>query len=200
MKPYRIAAIPTVYKGRQYRSRLEARWAAFFDLLGWKAEYEPYDLGRWSPDFLLRGRDGIELLVEVKPITTFDQEVGDKAVAACFEKGLSDSLSGILLVGVGPTIHGRGVIVGWHGTLYSDEPKADWGDSGLGWLLADTHPEIWPDLINPDPSGQGWSGVLTGIWGRGTPHDIRCYQDHTMKLWAEATNRVQWFGKAAPSE
>jgi hypothetical protein len=37
-------AIPTVYKGVQMRSRLEARWAAFFDELGWPWEYEPVDL------------------------------------------------------------------------------------------------------------------------------------------------------------
>jgi hypothetical protein len=30
---YSIPAIPTVYRGQQFRSRLEARWAAFFDLL-----------------------------------------------------------------------------------------------------------------------------------------------------------------------
>jgi len=29
MSGYWIAAIPTVYRGRRYHSRLEARWAAF---------------------------------------------------------------------------------------------------------------------------------------------------------------------------
>ena len=33
---YTIDSIPTVYKGRNYRSRLEAKWAAFFDLCGWQ--------------------------------------------------------------------------------------------------------------------------------------------------------------------
>jgi len=33
-----IAAIPTLYKDVQFRSRLEAKWAAFFDLLGWDSE------------------------------------------------------------------------------------------------------------------------------------------------------------------
>jgi hypothetical protein len=67
---YTIAAIPTEYRGRMYRSRLEARWAAFFDQLGWRHEYEPYDLGRWSPDFLLPDWN---VLVEVKPINELDQ-------------------------------------------------------------------------------------------------------------------------------
>jgi hypothetical protein len=35
-----IKAIETVYKGYRFRSRLEARWAVFFDALGVKWEYE----------------------------------------------------------------------------------------------------------------------------------------------------------------
>jgi hypothetical protein len=51
---YTIAAKPTLYRGQQFRSRLEARWAAFFDLLRWEWVYEPFDLGGWSPDFAIR--------------------------------------------------------------------------------------------------------------------------------------------------
>lgn len=36
-----IKAIETSYKGYQFRSRLEARWAVFFDHLGIKWQYEP---------------------------------------------------------------------------------------------------------------------------------------------------------------
>lgn len=39
-----IAAIPTRYAGCHFRSRLEARWAVFFDTLGIKWEYEPEGL------------------------------------------------------------------------------------------------------------------------------------------------------------
>lgn len=48
-----FAAIPTMYNGVQFRSRLEARWAAFFDLCGWRWEYEPFDLNGWIPDFIV---------------------------------------------------------------------------------------------------------------------------------------------------
>lgn len=61
---YEIAAKPTIYKGIIFRSRLEARWAAFFDQLGWHWNYEPFDLHGWSPDFVLGYK---QLLVEVKP-------------------------------------------------------------------------------------------------------------------------------------
>ncbi len=74
-----IAAIPTKYRGVQYRSRLEARWAAMFDLLGWEHEYEPIDLLGWIPDFRLHGPSGI--LVEVTP-AEFLKEHREKMFAA----------------------------------------------------------------------------------------------------------------------
>lgn len=69
-------AIPTKYAGVQFRSRLEARWAAFFDLVGWRWEYEPIDLAGYIPDFVvqrpLMSYDEVPgfdepFLVEVKP-------------------------------------------------------------------------------------------------------------------------------------
>jgi hypothetical protein len=53
-----IKAIETVYKGYRFRSRLEARWAVFFDALdvAWEYEKEGYDLGAvgwYLPDFWL---------------------------------------------------------------------------------------------------------------------------------------------------
>lgn len=42
-----IKAIDTQYKGYRFRSRLEARWAVFFDAIGltWEYEKEGYELG-----------------------------------------------------------------------------------------------------------------------------------------------------------
>lgn len=60
-------AIETEYKGYLFRSRLEARWAVFFDALGieWKYETEGFEIGdhRYLPDFWLPGS---EMWVEVK--------------------------------------------------------------------------------------------------------------------------------------
>ncbi len=50
---YNIKNHETRYSGVLFRSRLEARWAAYFDLLSWHWEYEPIDLDGWTPDFLL---------------------------------------------------------------------------------------------------------------------------------------------------
>lgn len=52
-----IRAIPTTYAGVSFRSRLEARWATFFDALGIRWEYEAegyeYESWRYLPDFWL---------------------------------------------------------------------------------------------------------------------------------------------------
>ena len=72
----KIPAIRTKYKNRIYRSRLEAKWAAFFDIMGWSFEYEPYDLNGWIPDFVIFGKEeneDTEILVEVKPFMSQHQ-------------------------------------------------------------------------------------------------------------------------------
>jgi len=72
-----VHAIPTVYKGIEFRSRLEAKWAIVFDQLGWEYEYEPIDLKGYIPDFMLMLGRG-QIIVEVKPAMTLD-EMGDAA-------------------------------------------------------------------------------------------------------------------------
>ena len=54
----RIKAIETTYRGFRFRSRLEARWAVFFDSIGIPFEYEPQgfefeDGTKYLPDFYL---------------------------------------------------------------------------------------------------------------------------------------------------
>lgn len=64
---YAMKAHPTEYRGVEYDSRLEATWAAFFDLAGWTHHYQPVDLEGWSPDFSIQTAED-PILVEVKPI------------------------------------------------------------------------------------------------------------------------------------
>lgn len=61
--------IPTTYANVRFRSRLEARWAKMFDLLGWKWNYEPLDLDGYIPDFVIDMEE--PLLIEVKPALTW---------------------------------------------------------------------------------------------------------------------------------
>lgn len=84
----KIKAIETKYKGYNFRSRLEARWAVFFDSLGihWEYEMEGFELSsgqRYLPDFYLPYfNNGI--YVEVKPTKHYD----DKAETFALESGV----------------------------------------------------------------------------------------------------------------
>lgn len=72
-----MKAIQTSYKGYNFRSRLEARWAVFFDAIGLKWVYEPegYELAdgsRYLPDFFL---PDWKCWVEIKPTLPSEDEV-----------------------------------------------------------------------------------------------------------------------------
>lgn len=71
--PAKSTEYDSEYHGRVlFRSRLEAHWAAFFDINGIWWKYEPHKIGRWLPDFgvrlLVLGRYLVDIYVEVKPV------------------------------------------------------------------------------------------------------------------------------------
>jgi hypothetical protein len=84
-----IKAIETEYKGYKFRSRLEARWAVFFDALDikWCYELEGYEFSngvRYLPDFYLPNfHQAGGIFVEVKPEICIDS----KAKALAFFSG-----------------------------------------------------------------------------------------------------------------
>jgi hypothetical protein len=87
-----IKPIETHYRGYRFRSRLEARWAVFFDKLGLKYEYEPegfqLSAGWYLPDFCVHYPGDGSVWFEVKPkltavseqdwarIVEFEQKIG----------------------------------------------------------------------------------------------------------------------------
>lgn len=71
-----MKAIETYYNGYHFRSRTEARWAVFFDALGWKWEYEKegYNLPsgkKYLPDFYFPEADAF---AEVKGLPFTPEE------------------------------------------------------------------------------------------------------------------------------
>lgn len=180
-----IRALPTLYKGRLYRSRLEARWAAFFDLLGWNAEYEPIDLGSWSPDFALWGRDPRHpIYVEVKPIDWWDKVIARKMADA--GNMVADDDCPMLLLGKCPQWDwGELPLIGWIGARFYYEAK--WDGAILGrdeCARADIQPSGGGDLLVPEGA----------VWG-----SIEGLQPATFKpLWVEAGNLVQWKAPRKP--
>lgn len=97
-----MKAIPTHYKGIHFRSRLEAKYQAFFDVLGFQTTYEP-ELGRgYLPDFLIHGFAPI--MVEVKPVATQEEyeDVLLKVATGLENRWHND----ILIVGLDPIAGG----------------------------------------------------------------------------------------------
>lgn len=102
-------AIETRYKGYRFRSRLEARWAVFFDALGLRWEYEPegFELpsGRYLPDFFVH-TPWMEFgaRVEIKPTQPTPLEL--KLLKEASEETLNGYLwkFGVFLIGT-PGVH-----------------------------------------------------------------------------------------------
>lgn len=186
--PMQIRAIPTGYNGTRFRSRLEARWAAFFDLVGWKWDYEPVDLRGWTPDFVINGKAAI--YVEVKPIQWgTDRYSYPTMELAQFEKVRSPGLNcDLLLLGAGPYERNDDLYVG-----YCNEPcpendccafelavsqDAEGGGVEFGYcdLLRSYHDRITGNYPGGSYGGHGRRGI---------------------ELWRRAGNAVQWEGTKA---
>jgi hypothetical protein len=131
-----FAAIPTMYRGVRFRSRLEARWAAFFDVAGWSWVYEPVELPGYIPDFLVVGPGGAraaEILVEVKP-------------AACPEE-TQPACSKVVASGWG----GHACVVGRDPSIGSTRvaPGPAWlSVPFFAWLLPDSWQRRWAEAGN----------------------------------------------------
>lgn len=182
--PRREPGIQTTHAHTRFRSRLEARWAAFFDLIGWRWEYEPFDLDGYIPDFLLLGHDPV--LVEVKPIASYAEA---EHIAECTP--LHPSYPP-LVVGCTPLLPDGYDVAGAIGQTYEGDvtkslevARARWGYcSACGGFCVIHDLGAW--INHPDG------------------HDIRCQRDRVKpglwsdprqvieRLWAEARNVTQW--------
>lgn len=180
--------IATMYAGVRFRSRLEAKWACFFDLMGWRWEYEPFDADGYIPDFVLLGDDPV--VVEVKPATSLDELITPvtHARAALGQAWTRD----ILGLGVTPFL---GIGTYWDqftvlGLLdeqsteedgaWNDVGEALWNDCGKCGLISFRHDTGW------------FKSRLCGH------HDGDHYVNYVQDMaeleakWAYATNSVQW--------
>jgi hypothetical protein len=181
--------IPTVYKGVRYRSRLEARWAAFFDLVGWEAHYEPFDLNGWIPDFVINGRKQ-RVAVDVRPVSGVDDPVFLALAKKMEQSGWTDDLMIVSYFWPSPRYWDGHGGVGWLNEYfeYSPEP-AGHSDWGVALFQVTDDPKIiagfchetndYRDRITGyHPGGQ--VGVRAGVY-----EDLK-------SLWAQAANEVQW--------
>lgn len=185
----RIPSIPTTYNGTHFRSRLEARWASFFDLIGWTWQYEPIDLDGYIPDFVLEGVQPI--LVEVKPALSLAAlELHTKKIESSGWEGEALLLgtrpyesnefdcAGLGLLGERLTQESDGEYA-WAGTVLAQEPR------GERW-------DFCSDLLS-------FNGRMYGEYD-GNPVWLEDFPDpetviKVRALWSRAGNATRWMKK-----
>ena len=96
-----IKAIQTYYKGYKFRSRLEARWAVFFDELGIRYEYEPEGIKLsdgtvYLPDFYL---PDFHVFFEVKAKHILETKEEQEAIKKIKDGAYTDSWAGLICFG-----------------------------------------------------------------------------------------------------
>ena len=181
---YTIAAIPTTYRGVLYRSRLEARWAAFFYRLKWDVQYEPLDFGPWSPDFLVTTGGNQRIFVEVKPITQHDASVAAKMTKVIPARQVGHRATYFMLCGLAPTLNAQDHTFSL-GTFCKNDDMSPgaWQNASLVWTVSNNWPEIEPVAISI------LSSKKFAVNNEGS-----CYGEYARLLWSQACNDVQWKG------
>ena len=191
-------AITTTYRGIEYRSRLEARYAAFFTALGWRYTYEPFDADGYIPDFVIHGN--APLLVEVKPAVTVEEF---NAPVAKLTAGLTRHWThDVLIVGASPlpllcpfANAATGLVAGLLG-----EPEHGWDDDAevLGWRW---QPGQWITCRNCGSAAiyhpeMTFSSRPCGCYD-GDHYLGHIHERVIADAWAAACNDVKWRGRAA---
>lgn len=176
-------AIPTRYASVQFRSRLEARWAAMFDLLGWSWEYEPIDLDGYIPDFVMQFTRPV--LVEVKPVMWI-RNVGDGNLALIDESAAKIKRSGWteswIVVGACLGKISETFLMGYGMTCSRQ----------VGQVLT-TCWSCRKHTIVDVTAGHRYGCVLYGYdYPEGDKRPAGLPAMQAQALWREAGNRVQW--------
>lgn len=160
-------AIQTSYAGCRFRSRLEARWAVFFDHLGIGWEYEPQgyvlsDGSCYLPDFLLDCGTWVEVKGDPKRVDInflYRAAVDLPAMSAVREEGPR-----LLILGPVPApwpIHPDDGDLGWL-SLEVDEEGVGQQIVGFGSYRKNQRPwvhctsEVVPHLPIPRTPSEGW--------------------------------------------
>ena len=195
---YNIPAIETKYRGMLFRSRLEARWAAFFDRAGWHWEYEPFDLSGWVPDFAIRAPSGPArkpVLVEVKPILEMHGPTIERIERAISASGLDYEA---LLLGSSIVTDNmqRYAYVGWLGEHALDDNGASVGVLNFAPALLVNHRQLSSREENARRCGsmnldfyhtEGfWGCRMSGFYDGNAVESHLLPYDHALEEWSHA--------------
>lgn len=183
-------AIATTYRNFQFRSRLEAKWAVFFDHCGWKWSYEPLDLNGWIPDFAIGERP---TLVEIKPY--FNEAEWSDAKAKIIESGYSKP---VILLGVDATflnITGEAPQVGWLYEPMAHDGRTEWATWDLHFGVTEGNGKFglcpldggWWNCIWKPPANATSANKWSRVWLEAA--DV---EENLVSRWAHACNVSKW--------
>ncbi len=181
-------AIETIYRKFLFRSRLEAKWAVFFDLCGWPWSYEPLDFNGWIPDFAIGEHP---TLVEVKPF--FKREEWGDAIAKIEASGCRRP---VILLGADPTILGMSTYE--NGALIIGNLWEWNGECGESWELCFGQTEGNGMLGLCSLEGAWWNAIWEFNTGDHDNKKSRVYlsdedrEQLFVSRWAEACNQSRW--------
>jgi len=180
-----VYGIATYHRDRRHRSRLEARYSRFFDLMRWKHEYEPFDLGGWIPDFII----GKRLLVEVKPFA-LAEDWSEEVEIICRAMQESKRAEDVLLLGCyGPEILDDSLSLGF--ILEKTE------DGVFDWNIDDTYFGATHRGITFDVSARAgsWKYRVENLYTGAGPYTDAATIGFVEKAWATAGNDTQWMAR-----
>ncbi|ELB2852744.1 hypothetical protein HJ049_03810 [Vibrio parahaemolyticus] len=173
---------PRIYNGVEFRSTLEAKWARFFDLLGWDWKYEPFKLTHdditWVPDFVISGHGNNPIYCEVKPSESPQEwyELDRYSYALNLQ---DNRYSILLLLGKAPL------------------PKGE-SSSGaaIGWILQPSTMQVEPEMFfNSQPLGicDEYSSWVCKITGNYYSQPLPVSWEVIQKLWIKASSEAEAF-------
>lgn len=180
--------IPTALDGRLYRSLLEAKWASFFDLAGWRFEYEPFETDGWIPDFLIQ--EAAQVLVEVKPVSVNGPM--PEGVAEKMERGAEaiEWEGELLILGVSPIEEGSANYIGW---LRGSQGDAYWARAATGrWVGSESEEKNPDDRIGFCHETGSFCDRVTGCYDGGSFGAGGPDKGFIRNLWNRAASRVRW--------
>ena len=173
---------PRLYKNVHFRSTLEAKWARFFDLIGWIWVYEPFKLVHgevsWVPDFVITGHNEQPIYCEVKPSKSPEEwyEIDKYSEALNLSENRYTCL---LLLGESPLNRGEDTL-----------------GAAVGWVLMPLTMQTEHELFfNSKPLGicdeySSWVCKITGeYYSQPLPVDWTTIQ----KLWIQASTEAESF-------
>jgi hypothetical protein len=193
--------MPFRYGGETFQTYLEAKWAAFFDLVKWGYKYRPLDFPGWTPTFSIYGTRPVLVAVEPNITEEARQRILSVYVGAPGYKRPIELFEMLLLSDglIKDDEYDDHLILG---RLWESNGTPVGNDTDAGPLDQYAVLGVWTgsdqDGPNKNPTNQvGFGGDLGAYYDRITGHDDsgaiggRGPIPDFHALWNEAHNRVR---------